>query len=186
MRYMFSSYNVPPPNPRYLVSWNHKQQAATSLSNGVTNQAWLSSILVDYPCTIDQMTMNISTGSAATNIRLGLYKPLVTTPFTPVGGSLVSQSGNISAATSGLKTWTITTPIRLDPGWYFGALLTADGTQAFRRATANAIYDDATAEFIKGSQFDNTAFGNLIDPCPAVTLENSASFVCLLRVSTWG
>lgn len=132
------------------------------------------------------MTMNISTGSAGSGIFLGLYKPLKSTPFTGVGGTRLGVSAEIDAASASIKVWTFAAPIRLTPGYYFGALVTEDGTQQFRRATANAIYDDASAEFIKGSIYDVGSFAAPLDPCPALTASNNASFVFLLRVSTWG
>jgi hypothetical protein len=117
---------------------------------------------------------------------MAIYEPDSSTPFTPIGGSLIGESGNLSVATTGQKDWDMSPALTLPKGYVFAALQTQDGVIEFRRYSTSLEFSDATGEDMKGYFFDNGAFGAFTDPCPSGGSQNIiASYVCRLRVSSW-
>jgi hypothetical protein len=75
---------------------------------------------------IDQIAVEVTTaGAAGSNLRFGIYNGDTTTV---VPTTLVVDSGDISAATIGVKTFTPGTAITLTPGLYFTAFSTSSAT----------------------------------------------------------
>ena len=97
-----------------------------------TNHVGFSVFLVPLPVhatmTIDQIAVEVTSAAAAgVNLRFGIYNGDTTTV---VPTTLVVDSGNISASTIGVKTYTPASPIVLTPGLYFTAFST-DATVAY-------------------------------------------------------
>jgi hypothetical protein len=91
-----------------------------------TNHIGVSVFLVPLPVhatmIIDQIAVEVTTAAAAgVNLRFGIYNADTTT-VNPT--TLVVDSGNISASTIGVKTYTPASPITLTPALYFAAFST--------------------------------------------------------------
>ena len=107
-----------------------------------TNHSTPSVFLVPFPVhktlVIDQIAVEVtSAGAAGSNLRFGIYNGDATTV---VPTTLVVDSGDISAATIGVKTFTPGTAITLTPGLYFTAFSTSS-------ATAHGIRSLTTTNF---------------------------------------
>lgn len=81
------------------------------------------------PILVDQIAAEVTTVHAANNFRIGLY--LADTNWQPVGGPL-ADSGDISTATTGVKTYTPGTPILIPRGRFLGIINSSTGTARFR------------------------------------------------------
>jgi len=97
---------------------------------GATNHSTPSVFLVPLPVhktmTIDQLAVEVTTaGAAGSTLRFGIYNGDTTTV---VPTTLVVDSGDISAATIGVKTFTPGTAIILTPGLYFTAFSTSSAS----------------------------------------------------------
>jgi hypothetical protein len=75
---------------------------------------YYSPIYIDTPIVIDTLVAQV-TVLAAGNMRMGLYR--ADTNWQPIGGPL-TDSGDISTNTTGIKTFTPGTPILLERGRY--------------------------------------------------------------------
>ena len=83
---------------------------------------------VDTPIVVDQLVAEVSTGTTG-NMRIGLYA--ADRSFQPIGAPL-ADSGSIDTSSTGVKTYTPSTPVYLPRGRYLtvvnasanGALLT--------------------------------------------------------------
>ena len=107
-----------------------------------TNHSTPSVFLVPFPVhktlVIDQIAVEVtSAGAVGSNLRFGIYNGDATTV---VPTTLVVDSGDISAATIGVKTFTPGTAITLTPGLYFTAFSTSS-------ATAHGIRSLTTTNF---------------------------------------
>lgn len=95
-----------------------------------TNHSTPSVFLVPFPVhktiVIDQIAVEVtSAGAVGSTLRFGIYNGDATTV---VPTTLVVDSGDISAATIGVKTFTPGTAITLTPGLYFTAFTTSSST----------------------------------------------------------
>jgi hypothetical protein len=107
-----------------------------------TNHSTPSVFLVPFPIhktiVIDQIAVEVtSAGAVGSTLRFGIYNGDTTTV---VPTTLVVDSGDISAATIGVKTFTPASPITLTPGLYFTAFSTSS-------ATAHGIRSLTTTNF---------------------------------------
>ena len=107
-----------------------------------TNHSTPSVFLVPFPVhktlVIDQIAVEVtSAGAVGSTLRFGIYNGDATTV---VPTTLVVDSGDISAATIGVKTFTPGTAITLTPGLYFTAFTTSS-------ATAHGIRSLTTTNF---------------------------------------
>ena len=106
---------VPSDNTNTLTATNHS-----------TPSVFLVPLPVYKTMVIDQIAVEVtSAGAAGSNLRFGIYNGDATTV---VPTTLVVDSGDISAATIGVKTFTPGTAITLTPGLYFTAFSTSSGT----------------------------------------------------------
>ena len=106
---------VPSDNTNTLTATNHS-----------TPSVFLVPLPVHKTMVIDQIAVEVtSAGAAGSNLRFGIYNGDATTV---VPTTLVVDSGDISAATIGVKTFTPGTAITLTPGLYFTAFSTSSGT----------------------------------------------------------
>lgn len=99
-----------------------------SLTNATINffaagTLYYSPFFVEAPLTADQLAFEVVTADAAGNVRVGIYT--ATTDLQP--RSLVVDSGSISVASTGVKTYTPGTPVGLPRGRYL-AVVQSDGT----------------------------------------------------------
>ena len=106
---------VPSDNTNTLTATNHS-----------TPSVFLVPLPVHKTMVIDQIAVEVtSAGAAGSNLRFGIYNGDATTV---VPTTLVVDSGDISAATIGVKTFTPGTAITLSPGLYFTAFSTSSST----------------------------------------------------------
>ena len=90
-----------------------------SVTNFSANTIIYTPLYTQVPLVIDQLQAKIDT-SGSDNFRMGFY---AADPFNgqPVGPAL-ADSGSISKATAGVKTYTPATPIYVPPGLYLSAI----------------------------------------------------------------
>jgi hypothetical protein len=125
---------APPP----VKPWGRAKQGATtyyslpgvsvssvSLSSPAGDTDVYSPIYVSTPIVVDQLAFEVGILVAGGNARIGLYA--ADTDWQPVGAPL-ADSGNISIATTGVKTYTPATPIALAPGRYVTVYNQSDTT----------------------------------------------------------
>jgi hypothetical protein len=86
--------------------------------------AWFSRT----PIVIDRLAAEVTT-AAGTNFRIGFYA--ANTNWQPVGAPL-ADSGNLSSASPGVKTYTPGTPIHVPPGRYVSVWLMENASTALR------------------------------------------------------
>ena len=78
---------------------------------------------------IDALGIRVGTGAASSSVRLGIYD----IDATGHPNKLLGETGALASATSSTDViGTIGTPIRLQPGWYYTAIV-SDGTPAVGR-----------------------------------------------------
>lgn len=100
---------------------------------------------------VDALAIRCGTGVTGTNVRLGLYDA------TPDGhpGKLLGETGALSTATSGVDViGTLGTPVRVQPGWYFVAIVT-DGAPAL-----GSISNGGQLQCFMGMNAGNILLGN--------------------------
>ena len=85
--------------------------------------------------TVDQMIIECTTLLAASNARIGVYGSLAN----GAPGALLDQSGDLSCAAAGLKTWTPTSKIRFLAGNLYWIGVLTSGTQALRMVPQGAL-----------------------------------------------
>jgi len=103
---------------------------------------------VDTPLVIDQAAIDVTVNQTG-NARLGLY--LADADWQPVGAPLL-DSGDISTATTGVKTYTPGTPLYLPRGRYLSVVNTDAATPATVNGWRGAIVTTVST----------TAFGNCV------------------------
>lgn len=100
---------------------------------------------------VDAIAARCGTGVAGANLRLGLYDS------TPDGhpGKLLGETAALSAATSGVDViGTLSAPVRVQPGWYFVAVL-ADASPAL-----GSISNGGQLQSFMGMNAGNILLGN--------------------------
>jgi hypothetical protein len=106
---------VPSDNTNTLTATNHS-----------TPSVFLVPLPIHKTIVIDQIAVEVTgAGAVGSNLRFGIYNGDATTV---VPTTLVVDSGDISAATIGVKTFTPGTAITLTPGLYFTAFSTSSLT----------------------------------------------------------
>lgn len=155
---------------------------------GTANRVHLTAMYTPRAFVPSSITVELTTGSAGANIRLGVYQahdPLYEND-TPHTAPLLYDSGNISAATSGLKEHGVATAFTIKAGMFWMALETEDATMAYRRLSATVA--SPAGEDIFGCFYDLGSFGALTNPCPTPSDDDTCNFVTLAMVdsSTWG
>jgi hypothetical protein len=177
---MLSTYFVYKPGYRpYIMSENSIIQDGGSARNGVANQVQLCPVWLQQAANVQAMTVTATTGSAGTNCRLGLYRDA---SGTPAGGALITESANISAASAVNKRFVFSSNMRLEAGYVWCAFETQDATVAYR-GTANNLL--ATPSPTLGCVYDTGSFGNLTNPCPAVSNQPSMAPIFSLVLVEW-
>jgi len=115
---------------RYYTSAIQSIYVMTTVKVG-TGTIFYTPLLVPAPTTLETIAAEITTASAFGNIRLGLYDDSGGLPDT-----LLHDSGNISAATTGIKTdGTISQAVV--EGWYWFGFQASDNT-VYMRAHRNS------------------------------------------------
>lgn len=141
---------------RYHNANNLLAPTSTSLSSNILVFA---PFCVGQLVTFDRIGMSIASAGAGTNFRCGLYSNNRGIP-----GSLLIDSGTLSAASTGFVEATISTTLR--PGWYWTAAVADSATPAFHAhnaaGSANLIgHGSTTAVTIPTLFFQIHVFGAL-------------------------
>jgi len=105
-----------------------------SLHTLVASTDYYCGFFCDTPLICDQMAIEVTTLAAGANARLGIY-PADTDMQPAAGAAPLTDSGNISVASTGVKTWTPAAPLYLPRGRYL-MVITSDGAPVIRAATA--------------------------------------------------
>ncbi len=116
--------------------WYLPSDNASTLSsvNHTTPSVFFVPMVIEKTITIDAIAVEVTTaGIAGSFCRFGIYNGDAAScnPTT-----LIVDSGDISASTTGVKTFVLGTPITLQPGLYFTALSTGSSTQHQFRSMA--------------------------------------------------
>lgn len=116
--------------------WYLPSDNASTLSgvNHTTPSVFFAPMVVEKTITIDAIAVEVTTaGIAGSFCRFGIYNGNASTcePTT-----LIVDSGDVAASTTGVKTFVLGTPITLQPGLYFTALSTGSSTQHQFRSMA--------------------------------------------------
>lgn len=101
--------------------------------------------IISAPHTVTQIRVPVTTGVASQNLRLGLYSDSFGRPLT-----LIEDSGNISAATSGEKSYTFTTPKALTGQVVWMAICVSSNSIALRYFFYGAIITERVAGAANG------------------------------------
>lgn len=99
-----------------------------------SNTDYYAPVVVSAPILVDQLAFEVTTLEAAKNGRCGIY--VADTDFQPVGAPL-ADSGDISIASTGLKTYTPGTPLYLPRGRYLTVYNQNSATAALRSYQGN-------------------------------------------------
>lgn len=121
------------PNPGRRSAWFYGTSMPVTAMNTATIAAniiayspiHLGSGLIAGDETIQGVVANVVGAQAAKNFRLGIYSNTNGTP-----GDLLAESGLISTATTGVKTWALSQSFV--GGWYWLAFVTDATTATFR------------------------------------------------------
>ena len=100
---------------------------ATITADGDVYAPWMT----DHSLLIDKLVSEV-TVAAGTVFRMGLYA--ADEDWQPIGSPL-ADSGDLDSSTTGVKTYTPSTPIFIPPGRYLGVVNGTGGTQ-FRYASS--------------------------------------------------
>jgi len=92
---------------------------------------WLTST----PIVVDQLAAEVAT-AAGTNFRIGFYK--ANANWQPMGAPM-ADSGNLDAASTGVKTYTPSTPIFVPRGRYL-SVINADGAATLRSFPGSPVW----------------------------------------------
>lgn len=130
--------------------------APKTTSTAFNGVVWWFPYPVTTSRTVTDIGIEVTTGVAASNIRLALYGD----DGTGRPGNLIEESGAISTAASGLKTYTFASPKNLSASnkFYWLAFQASSGSIAFRVATMIGIVPRSTGAFMGVCTFAQ-AFG---------------------------
>lgn len=115
---------------------------STTWGPGLNTDSY-SEFFVQSPVIVDQLLAQVTTNLAATNFRMGIYR--ASRDYQPQGAPLV-DSGDVSAATTGIKTYTPGTPVYLARGRYLTVHNCDSNTLRFAAITANLATAGAWAD----------------------------------------
>jgi len=159
-------------------------------ANAGTGKDYYHPLFLNAPVVCDQLAVEVSTLEAAVNCRIGLYR--ADTDWQPVGAPLM-DSGDISLATTGVKTYTPGTPVYLAQGRLLSVITTnSAGTAAFRSFRGSTpdlgnISESVGSSPMRSDLRATRVFGALPTPGQAWTISASGStgmdYVVLLRLS---
>lgn len=123
----------------------------------------------ETPIVIDQLACEV-TAAAGTNFRIGFY--VADADWQPIRGPL-ADSGNLSSASTGVKTYTPATPIYVPRGRYL-SIINADAGPTFRawRGGLTAIYSSLGANGTVIDMEVTRAYAAFPTPGTAWTIEN--------------
>jgi hypothetical protein len=112
--------------------------SSTAFLNLAGNKDHYWPILINSPIVVDQFAFEVSALVAGGNARVGLY--VADTDWQPVGGPL-ADSGSISIASTGVKTYTPATAISLSAGRYVLSYCQDDATftAALRSLSSSSV-----------------------------------------------
>jgi hypothetical protein len=102
--------------------------SASSTATVTANRDYYAFLYVKTPIVVDQLISEVTTLVAASNFRIGMYR--ADRDWQPVGVPL-ADSGNLSSATTGVKTYTPATPLYLAAGRYL-SVINSDASPAVR------------------------------------------------------
>lgn len=126
------------------------------------------------PIVIDQLAIEVLTASASTNVRIGFYR--ADRDWQPLGAPLV-DSGSISSASTGVKTFTPGTPIHILRGRYL-SIRNCDSAavdfRAYRGVRPNAGLDSALGATILSTMRVTRAYAAFPTPGTAWDTEGLA------------
>jgi hypothetical protein len=97
----------------------------------VVNTLYLLPFWLCTSIEVDALCVRVGTGAATKSVRMGIYD----IDSTGHASKLLAETGSLSAATSSTEAVGTFTAIRLQPGWYYVAIV-SDGTPALGRMTS--------------------------------------------------
>ena len=114
-------------------------------SDYLTGRRWLEARRVESAISVTAVGVTVTTeGTTGQSVRLGIYKATSINLDTVEDATLVVDAGTILVDTQGVKRITLGTPVTLEPGHYFAALVT--DSSALRTQSAG----DATLWGLRG------------------------------------
>lgn len=140
------------------------------------------------PLVVDQLAAEITTLHAANNFRMGVYRA---TPNYQPWGAPLCDSGDISTATTGIKTYTPATPFLIPRGPFLTVMTCTSTTAAFRQVKGvvlNSPIDSAiaTTPYVR---FPRVTRSYAAFPTPGTAWDtvdasaNTQTYLVFLRVS---
>lgn len=161
------------PQPRWLAPVQGGFSISTSSQAASTaGRVYLALFDVAAPTTVDQITL-VNGGTAAGNIRVAIYGPVVTEE-TCEGARLVVESASVAQSGTSAGQSISLAPTLLQPGRYYIGIQFSDTTATFFRQGANTIVTGFNQFYDRSG-----GFGAFTSPCPAVTNTSTAA---VLRV----
>lgn len=116
--------------------------------NLTLNQDYYGPFRTASPIVVDRLAFEVVTAAGASNARIGLYA--ANRDCQPIGAPL-ADSGDISTATTGVKTFTPGTPIYLARGRYLTVINESTTGVAVRTLTGDRLDGSAILDTITGS-----------------------------------
>lgn len=132
---------------------------------------------------IDSVSFNCAAAEASKNVRLAIYDSRNGAPT-----NLLYESGNISVATNGIKTWSISGTARLPMGWYWLASNNDTSTATFRLidnlGSQGYMVGNASLAFVVNNLMAQAhTFGAFPDPAAATAGGSSDHLALVARRS---
>lgn len=173
------------PDPNVLFNWVSPYLVGGSAAQaGTAARVNLTAMYTPQPFQPSRMSFIVTTQSAGTNARLGIYQYDGTELDPSSNATLLYDSGNISVATTGLKDHSISGTVTIQKGMFWTALETEDNTVAFRRLSNTVIVP--SDEPLYGSYYTRAGgFGALTNPCPVVTADDTTNFITRMTIDEW-
>lgn len=162
---------------------SHYQSSGGSNTTPTAQRATAYPFLLMTPGTLTGFAINVATAGASSTTLVGLYEQLASNG-TP-GRRIAKTSATIDTSTTGYKTQSIATPVRLEAGWYWSALCVTAGTAPALTGAAGtySAYGCTGVTAINGVRCDVGSTTDLADPFPTashVWLSGAAPIIGLL------
>ena len=156
----------------------------STIPTAVAKRLYLAAVW--FPARMTVSGMSLQKTFTGGNARLGLYSD---NGNTPTGGRLLVDSGTIAVpATPDRSVISYTfKPSELQvlgPGISAWFAVLFDATITFRCARGQYPVTESGSETLFGARADLAAFGNLPNPCPTVTADETTSPLCALRIDS--
>lgn len=103
-------------------------------STVATGLALFYPVCVPHRLALASISTYVNTAAASTNCRIALYENDEGQPT-----NLLLESGSMSTATTGLKTYTPGSPLDLMPGWYWTAMQVDSSSPVFKAFSDLAV-----------------------------------------------